>query len=90
MEIDGIKLIKTCSWAPEQYSAMKDGKQVGYLRLRHGEFTVEYPDCGDELIYEAEPMGEGEFNDNEREFYLIGAVKAINNKLASLPRHVNS
>ena len=79
--IDGILLLRTCYACPEQYDAFKDGEQVGYLRLRHGGFTVDYPDCGGEEIYEASPNGDGLFEDKEREFYLKQAVNAINKKL---------
>ena len=47
---DEVELIKTCHACPEQYDAFFQGKQIGYLRLRHGEFRVDYPDCGDETI----------------------------------------
>lgn len=75
--IKGYELYQTCGACPEQYDVMKDGKQVGYLRLRHGYFSVEYPDCGGKEVYEAEPKGDGEFFDDEREFYLNAAIDAI-------------
>lgn len=75
--IGGIELVCTCSAMPEQYDAFLDGRQVGYLRLRHGNFTVEWPDVGGELVYEASPMGDGDFEDEEREFYLVEAVRAL-------------
>ena len=53
------------------------GVQVGYLRLREGTFTVECPDVGGELVYEAEPRGDGAFEDEEREGYLGEATRAI-------------
>lgn len=76
-----IELIETCGACPEQYDAFLNGKQVGYLRLRHGHFRVDYPDCGGETIYEAEPKGDGLFDDDEREFYLNEAKQAIKNRL---------
>ena len=79
--IDGITLKLTCGACPEQYDAFSGGELVGYLRLRHGKFRVEYPDCGGETIYFANPKGDGMFDDDEREFYLKQAVKAINEKL---------
>lgn len=75
--IDGVELRMTCRACPEQYDAYIDGKQVGYLRLRHGWFRVDVPDCGGQTIYEASPAGGGEFNDDEREKYLGYAVTAI-------------
>lgn len=77
-----IKLDLTCSACPEQYDAYLGEEQVGYLRLRHGEFRVDFPDCGGETIYEAHPRGDGEFEDDERDFYLNEARKAIEKKLA--------
>jgi len=76
-EIDGVKLELTCGACPEQYDAYIGDEQVGYLRLRHGFFTVECPDCGGERVYEAEPNGDGLFDDIEREFYLREAVSAV-------------
>ena len=37
-----IELVKTCGACPEQYDAYFEGYQVGYLRLRHGTFRVDY------------------------------------------------
>lgn len=75
-----IELVKTCGACPEQYDAFIDGEKVGYLRLRHGYFTVYYPDVGGELIYSAEPKGDGMFEFEEREGYLAAARLAIINK----------
>jgi hypothetical protein len=72
-----IRLVMTCGACPEQYNAYDGDKQVGYLRLRHGGFTVEAPECGGELIYEASPRGDGIFEDDERDYYLRFAVDAI-------------
>lgn len=77
-----IKLVQTCAACPEQYDAFLDGKQVGYLRLRHGTFRVDYPNCGDETIYSALPKGDGMFEDDEREYYLYEALRAIKKRLA--------
>jgi len=74
MQIDDIELIKTCDESPEQYDAFYKGEQVGYLRLRHGEFRVDYPNCGEETIYYSEQMkGDGRFEDDEREHFLLKA-----------------
>jgi len=76
-----IRLERTCDACPEQYDAFIEDKQVGHLRLRHGYFRVDYPDCGGETIYEAEPKGDGIFHEDEREFYLEESRKAIERKL---------
>lgn len=77
-----IKLLKTCDACPEQYDAFFGGDRVGYLRLRHGNFTVECPDVGGRLVYEACPYGDGVFEDEERDYYLRFAVKAIEDWIA--------
>lgn len=75
--IERIELRMTCGACPEQYDAFLDGEQVGYLRLRHGWFRVDFPDCGGETIYQASPIGDGIFMDEERERYLLKAKEAI-------------
>jgi hypothetical protein len=81
---NGLELQMTCSACPEQYDVFKDGKQVAYYRLRHGEFSVDYPECGGETIYEAEPSGDGIFDDNERLVYLSKAMRALLYKIKEL------
>lgn len=77
----GFKIKLTCSACPEQYEVFKDGEQVAYLRLRHGHFTVDYPNVSGEEIFSAEPNGDGCFDDNERLTYLTMAKRAILAKL---------
>jgi hypothetical protein len=82
-----ITLFKTCSACPEQYDAyhgdfanwdqIQDVPQVGYLRLRHGHFTVDCPGVGGQTVYEASTRGDGSFDDNERHHHLRFAVDAI-------------
>ena len=79
--IDGFILHQTCSACPEQYDVYKNKRRVGYLRLRHGFFTAEFPWCGGECVYEAEPNGDGRFDENERDFHLKLAIEAIKQKL---------
>ncbi len=79
MNILGYKLIRTCYACPEQYDIFKDGEMVGYFRLRHGYFYVETPCCGDKLVYESHPEGDGIFEDHEREKYLTLGIQAIDN-----------
>jgi hypothetical protein len=82
--IDQITLVQTCGACPEQYNAFIDNKQVGYLRLRWGYFRVDYPNCYGETIYDANPKGDGEFYNNEREHYLTEAKQAIINHLNNI------
>lgn len=78
---NGLDIQITCGACPEQYDVFKDGQQVAYYRLRHGEFRVDYPDCGGETIYEAEPIGDGTFEDNERIIFLTAAMRKVLGKL---------
>lgn len=68
----GVDLVQTCGGCPEQYNAFKDGVYIGYLRLRHGCFTVEYELGGydPKLLWTAQPEGDGVFCAEEREHYL--------------------
>jgi hypothetical protein len=75
---DDIRLDETCGACPEQYDAFDpDGRMVGYLRLRHGWFTVEMPDVGGTEVYSAQPLGDGLFEPDEREGYLRTAREKI-------------
>src|SRR5690348_15279525 len=74
----GIKGGGAC---PEQYDIFRDGKQVAYYRLRHGEFRIDMPDCGDETIYDAEPDGDGIFESYERLTFLAKAMRQVLSKL---------
>lgn len=80
---DKLRVVMTCKACPEQYDVFLGELKIGYLRLRHGEFRADYPDCGDETVYEASPRGEGEFERDERDRYLRFALKAL------LDRHIN-
>ena len=83
VDIRGFKLQRTCWACPEQYDVWMGDKQVGYLRLRHGFFRADYPDCGGETVYEATPKGDGLFEADEREHYLTEAVAAIAFRIAT-------
>ena len=76
---DNIMLLRTCMACPEQYDAYYRAEKIGYLRLRHGYFRVDFPDCNGEVIYEATPEGDGIFLEHEREKYLSEAKQAIAN-----------
>jgi hypothetical protein len=80
-----IQLIQTSLECPEQYSAFLGlqvlgmvVREVGYLRLREGTFTVEYPCCGSGTFLLTEmAAGDGSFEDSEREAWLDLAKKKI-------------
>lgn len=76
--IHGYKFRLTCFACPEQYDVYdQSGNQVGYLRLRHGNFTVTCPDYGGDLVYTAHPNGDGVFDTEERLTYLTSAAVVI-------------
>lgn len=78
--IKNIHLEQTCGACPEQYYAYYNGALIGYLRLRHGCFRVDYPDCGGEtILVEYPPESDGCFGD-DREYYLTKAVDAIRSR----------
>lgn len=79
--IQGFELDQTCGACPEQYDVYKNGEQVGYLRLRHGYFRADYPDCGGETVYHANTIGDGIFDDSERMLHITAALSAIQVKI---------
>lgn len=74
---NGLELKMTCGFAPEQYEVFKGGKQIAYFRLRHGEFTVHCPDYPGELMFFAEPNGDGMFDDEERIEFMTNALNQL-------------
>lgn len=82
----GYRACMTCFACPEQYDVYSpSGEQVGYLRLRHGTFRADYPDCGGETVYTAYPRGDGCFEDGERDFFLQEAIESIIAKIEGAP-----
>lgn len=83
-EIDGLKLVCTSIACPEQYDVFdSSGKKVGYLRLRHGRFRADHPDCGGETVYSSLTEGDGTFSNDERDLELKKAIKAIRKRIES-------
>lgn len=80
---NGLEIKMTCPACPEQYDIFKNGKQVAYYRLKHGEFTVDYPTCLKEEIMNESPNGDGIFDDNERLIYLTKAMRAVISRINS-------
>ena len=83
-----VKIIRTCSECPEQYDVYAmincDNstiryKEIGYLRLRHGEFSATYPNVyGIEVYYNKNIMGDGSFyDDNERYREMSLAIRKL-------------
>ncbi len=75
--VDGLKFVMTCSEFPEQYDVFDGDNQVGYVRMRYGNFSVSCPDAGDCLVVNRGMLGYGAFEDDERELCLKEAASAI-------------
>ncbi len=73
-DYEKIELVETCGACPEQYDAFYEDEEVGYLRLRHGYFRAEYRG---RLVYDANTIGDGLFEYEERDEHLTKARKAI-------------
>ena len=75
----GITLKCTCSGCPEQYDAIDEntGNTIGYLRLRHGCFTVDLLGEEEKQVLAASPRGDGWFEEDEREKYLSVACQVL-------------
>ena len=78
--IAGYQLTLTCAACPEQYNVHLDNKQVGYLRLRHGSFTVNYPNFDGVLLYMVGVEGDGMFTPQERRGFLTKAIEEISKR----------
>lgn len=75
-----FRLVKTSGACPEQYDVFQGETQVGYFRLRHGNFRI---DAGHRTIAHLYPEGSGEFRDEERERFLIQGCLILGNHLDS-------
>ena len=85
MKINGLDFFCTCSACPEQYDVTdENGNMVGYVRLRWGGLSCEYPWVGGEVIYTAS-IGDGWTgcfeSEHQRTRHLTKVAKAIRKKL---------
>ena len=81
MNIKGLNFKCTCSACPEQYDVFDNsGNIVGYIRLRWGALTCEYPYVFGEEIYYAS-VGDGWSgcfkNENQRKHHLNNIADKI-------------
>lgn len=74
---NGFEIRNTSSACPEQYDVLKDGEQVAYYRLRHGQFTVDCPDWSGKTIYAIDTLGDGIFDPVERLSVLSAAMRMV-------------
>lgn len=73
-----VSIICTCSACPEQYDVVIESVDnilvsrytyIGYLRLRHGEFSAQYPDVNGEVVYFNDNVsGDGCFDNNQERY----------------------
>lgn len=84
MIIQKLEFRETCSSCPEQYDVFKGGRQVGYVRLRWGTVTCDYPNCCGDTIYSHSfnDGWKGSFSDStEREKYLDEIATMLNARI---------
>lgn len=89
MIIQKLNFIETCGSCPEQYNVFKGGRQVGYVRLRRGTVTCDFPDCRGDTIYSHsfEDKWKSSFEDSEeRDTYIDRIATAIHAALAQEKR----
>ena len=65
----------TCFACPEQYDVLYNGNVVAYVRLRHGYLYCDVPDYNGNIIYEANPRGDGCFQDDEEREHYLNIIK---------------
>ncbi len=73
----GLTVTLTCRDVPEQYEVTKGGLACGYIRVRRGSMSVDYPNAGDEGLYDGQVDGFGGFTDHEREAKMLLALGLI-------------
>lgn len=81
IEIQGLTFRLTCWACPEQYDVfLPSGKQIGYVRLRHGGLRASCPDYGGDEVYwcNFDDGWKGLFDsDEERQEHLKKIAEAI-------------
>jgi hypothetical protein len=89
-EFGPLTVIRSSYACPEAYSVYYENNQIGYLRLRHGIFRVDYyplqlhkigVEDSRETIYEACAMADGIFDDYERNVTVTMALGLLRMKL---------
>jgi len=89
--IQELNFIGTCGSCPEQYDVVNsDGYYVGYIRLRGGNFRVEFPDINGMTLFtdRFEDNWKGCFDsEDERMKYLEIAATCINEELSKFHQY---
>lgn len=61
-----LELKRISNLMPEAYELFRGGRQIGYIRLRHGWLRAHYPDhTSSEPVYATGTRGDGFFHDDE-------------------------
>jgi hypothetical protein len=77
----GLALALTSPSIPEEYAVTKDGQPSGFIHVRWGHVSVDYPDAADENLYQGGAAGFGGFTDHERESQLLFALGLIADRI---------
>ncbi len=86
MKIKSLIFHRTCSACTEQYDVLdSSGKTVGYVRLRWGGLTCEYPDVWGKIIYSAS-IGDGFIGTFENDEQRMSHLEAIADKILEMMR----
>ena len=56
LEVNELIFKLVCLHCPEQWEVFHEGSIVGFIRLRHGDLTVHYPDVYGNLVYHDNDM----------------------------------
>jgi len=73
-----VELRQVSRAMPESYELFRDGREIGYLRLRHGHFKVYHISQPTNPVYSTGTIGDGSFQDQfERETELRAAAVAV-------------
>lgn len=94
MHIKGFDFVRTCTSHPEQYDVYRNGRLVGYVRLRYSLLTADVPYCGlpeyrQVFKQQFDDFDKGAFvSDEERVEYLGKIADAILEKLEAHPDRV--
>ena len=77
--IDNYRLECTCGGCPEQYDVFDESETiVGYMRLRHGYFYVEFRPTGTVVYETTDSRGDGIFYDEaERQYHLRAGIQKL-------------
>jgi hypothetical protein len=87
IRIEDITIERRSISNPEEYEALLNGKQIGYLRLQDGHFTVKYGMPSGTLIWESFPEGKDALTEHERPLYLKIAQQKLFDHINKQPKN---